>query len=172
MQQIVHYKRFLFYIKKVMEYLGSRILSFYCHVVKSHITNIYFDSTDENSLLRNTFRDIEDLQVNCEGDLSPVHPEDLSGREFVIYQYGIYILQLLKSHFNVSVSVLYIPHFSIFMAFALCTPNRGKGRHLLQNYDDQIGNSMPSYSNHFLNVKQTLPLMLPKVQSLEDQRNR
>lgn len=91
-------------------------------MVKPHITNLYFESTDENSLPKNAFRDIEDLQVNCEGDLSPVHPEDLSGREFVIYQYGIYILQLLKSHFNVSISVFYIPHFFIFMGFAMCSP--------------------------------------------------
>lgn len=112
---MVCYKLFLFYVKKVMVYFGSRILCFYCHVVKPHITNIYFISTDENSLLRNAFRDREDLQVNCEGDLSPVQLEDLSGREFVIYQYGIHILQLLKSHFNVSVSVLYMPHVFIWV---------------------------------------------------------
>ncbi|XP_040181323.1 uncharacterized protein LOC120915130 [Rana temporaria] len=70
------------------------------NVQSTKLTGVKNDS-DENSLPKNAFRDIEDLQVNCEGDLSPVHPEDLSGREFVIYQYGIYILQLLKSHFNI-----------------------------------------------------------------------
>ncbi|XP_063797843.1 uncharacterized protein LOC134965294 [Pseudophryne corroboree] len=50
---------------------------------------------------KNTFTDVEDLQSPYQGDLSPVRPEDLSAREFVIYQYGTYILQLLKSHINI-----------------------------------------------------------------------
>ncbi|XP_068098931.1 uncharacterized protein [Hyperolius riggenbachi] len=50
---------------------------------------------------RGPFRDIQDLQLHCGGDLSPVLPEDLSAWEYVIYQYGIHILQLLKSHIDI-----------------------------------------------------------------------
>ncbi|XP_075460490.1 uncharacterized protein LOC142497073 isoform X2 [Ascaphus truei] len=48
----------------------------------------------------NAFRDIFDLPLTCKGNLTPVHPEELSAREFVIYQYGIFILHILKTAIN------------------------------------------------------------------------
>ncbi|KAG8569337.1 hypothetical protein GDO81_014374 [Engystomops pustulosus] len=50
--------------------------------------------------LKNTFRDVQDLQTNCKGDLSPIDPKELSARELVTYEYGKYIFQLMKLHIN------------------------------------------------------------------------
>ncbi|XP_025063397.1 uncharacterized protein LOC106722341 [Alligator sinensis] len=47
-----------------------------------------------------SFRDISDVLMTHKGKLKPVHPEALSAREFVIYQYGISILQFLRLHIN------------------------------------------------------------------------
>ncbi|XP_018081393.1 uncharacterized protein LOC108696479 [Xenopus laevis] len=46
----------------------------------------------------NEFRDIMDLQQTFKEDMTPINPEQLTIREFVIYQYGNYILQLLQPH--------------------------------------------------------------------------
>ncbi|XP_069802750.1 uncharacterized protein [Dendropsophus ebraccatus] len=51
--------------------------------------------------LENSFWDVKDLLSNCKGDLSPIEPEALSARELAIYEYGKYILQLLKLHINI-----------------------------------------------------------------------
>ncbi|KAE8592592.1 hypothetical protein XENTR_v10018802 [Xenopus tropicalis] len=56
----------------------------------------------------NEFRDTMDLQLTFKEDLTPVNPEQLTTREFVIYQYGIYILQLLQSHIQEKEINLYI----------------------------------------------------------------
>ncbi|KAM4652070.1 uncharacterized protein O3C94_014406 [Discoglossus pictus] len=48
-----------------------------------------------------SFRDILDLQLTAKGDLTIVHPEELTPREFAFYQYGINILQLLRTHINI-----------------------------------------------------------------------
>ncbi|CAJ0954427.1 unnamed protein product [Ranitomeya imitator] len=48
--------------------------------------------------LKNTFRDVQDLQSNCEGDLSVIDPKELSARELVTYEYGTDILESLKLH--------------------------------------------------------------------------
>lgn len=37
------------------------------------------------------------------GELVPLHPEKLSAKEFVIYQYGILLLQSLRPHIGVRV---------------------------------------------------------------------
>ncbi|KAM3921492.1 uncharacterized protein RB166_010883 [Leptodactylus fuscus] len=50
--------------------------------------------------LKSTFRDVQDLQSNCEGGLSLIEPKELSTRELVTYEYGTYILKLLKLHIN------------------------------------------------------------------------
>ncbi|XP_019364073.1 PREDICTED: uncharacterized protein LOC109291478 [Gavialis gangeticus] len=47
-----------------------------------------------------SFRDIPDVLMIHKGELKPVHPEALSAREFVIYQYGISVLQFLRLHIN------------------------------------------------------------------------
>ncbi|XP_050777458.1 uncharacterized protein LOC127033574 [Gopherus flavomarginatus] len=46
------------------------------------------------------FQDILDALMTHKGELIPVHPPTLSAREFVIYQYGISILQFLRPHIN------------------------------------------------------------------------
>ncbi|KAM4016320.1 uncharacterized protein ACNLHF_002692 isoform 2-T2 [Anomaloglossus baeobatrachus] len=53
-----------------------------------------------NRGLKNTFRDVQDLQSNCEGDLSVVNLKELSARELVTYEYGAHILERLKLHIN------------------------------------------------------------------------
>ncbi|TFJ99178.1 NF-kappa-B inhibitor zeta [Platysternon megacephalum] len=47
-----------------------------------------------------SFQDILDALMTHKGELIPVHPPTLSAREFVIYQYGISILQFLRPHIN------------------------------------------------------------------------
>ncbi|XP_075765383.1 uncharacterized protein LOC142820447 [Pelodiscus sinensis] len=47
-----------------------------------------------------SFQDILDALMTQKGELIPVHPPTLSAREFVIYQYGISILQFLRPHIN------------------------------------------------------------------------
>ncbi|XP_039352856.1 uncharacterized protein LOC120375904 [Mauremys reevesii] len=46
------------------------------------------------------FQDILDALMTHKGELIPVHPPTLSAREFVIYQYGISILEFLRPHIN------------------------------------------------------------------------
>ncbi|XP_069599125.1 uncharacterized protein [Ranitomeya imitator] len=54
--------------------------------------------SNKNLGLKNTFRDVQDLQSNCEGDLSVIDPKELSARELVTYEYGTDILESLKLH--------------------------------------------------------------------------
>ncbi|XP_044312261.1 uncharacterized protein LOC123036847 [Varanus komodoensis] len=47
----------------------------------------------------NSFQDIMDIQmIPKSGQLEPLHASSLSAREFVIYQYGIIVLQFLRPH--------------------------------------------------------------------------
>ncbi|XP_073441264.1 uncharacterized protein [Dendrobates tinctorius] len=70
--------------------------------------------SDKNLGLKNTFRDIQDLQSNCKGDLSVIDPKELSARELVTYEYGTDILESLKLHIktgNLHLHITsYIPH--------------------------------------------------------------
>ncbi|XP_053546007.1 uncharacterized protein LOC128638168 [Bombina bombina] len=69
----------------------------------------------------NKFRDLMDLQLTKKGELTVVHLAELTAREFVVYQYGIYILQLLTSH-------NYTPEINLHIAS--CIPEssyRGNG---------------------------------------------
>ncbi|XP_073511391.1 uncharacterized protein [Phyllobates terribilis] len=52
----------------------------------------------KNLGLKYTFRDVQDLQSNCEGDLAVIDPKELSARELVTYEYGTDILEILKLH--------------------------------------------------------------------------
>ncbi|XP_025961633.2 uncharacterized protein LOC112986531 [Dromaius novaehollandiae] len=45
-----------------------------------------------------SFHDILDSSMTCNRELTVVHPATLSAREFIIYQYGISILQFLRLH--------------------------------------------------------------------------
>ncbi|XP_053308434.1 uncharacterized protein LOC128470574 [Spea bombifrons] len=54
------------------------------------------------------FRDTLDLQLICKSDLAKVNEEELTAIEIVVYQYGIYVLDLLKTHFSVGELQLHI----------------------------------------------------------------
>ncbi|XP_063291704.1 uncharacterized protein LOC134576981 [Pelobates fuscus] len=64
---------------------------------------------DSNELHKgNAFRDIQDLQLTPKGELIVMNQEDLNPREIVIYQYGLYILELLENHLNASIDFLFL----------------------------------------------------------------
>lgn len=50
----------------------------------------------------NSYQGVQDTLMNQEGELIAVDSATLSTREFVIYQYGISILQFLRLHIDVS----------------------------------------------------------------------
>lgn len=50
----------------------------------------------------NSYQGIQDKLMDQEGELIVVDSATLSTREFVIYQYGISILQFLRLHIDVS----------------------------------------------------------------------
>nr|XP_015193128.1 PREDICTED: uncharacterized protein LOC107075667 [Lepisosteus oculatus] len=47
------------------------------------------------------FLDIVDAQWRCEGELVPLGSDRLSPREFLVYQHGLYLLGLLRTHTQV-----------------------------------------------------------------------
>ncbi|XP_028817043.1 uncharacterized protein LOC114768840 [Denticeps clupeoides] len=47
---------------------------------------------------RHTFLDLLDAQLKCEGHLTPISPDNLTPREFLVYQHGQFLLQKLHSN--------------------------------------------------------------------------
>ncbi|CAM2107714.1 unnamed protein product [Caretta caretta] len=66
------------------------------HAMATGLLESHLSEKDTGS----SFQDILDALMTHKGELIPVHPLTLSAREFVIYQYGISILQFLRPHIN------------------------------------------------------------------------
>ncbi|XP_042707937.2 uncharacterized protein LOC122173896 [Chrysemys picta bellii] len=66
------------------------------HAMAAGLLESHLQEKDTGS----SFHDILDALMTHKGELIPVHPPTLSAREFVIYQYGISILQFLRPHIN------------------------------------------------------------------------
>ncbi|KAM4702978.1 uncharacterized protein WCC33_011539 [Rhinophrynus dorsalis] len=76
--------------------------------VNAQKARIIQGNNEPDKVKHNSFRDLLDLQLTWRMDLIPVPPEELTTREFVIYQYGVYILQILKPLINTREVTLHI----------------------------------------------------------------
>uniref|UniRef100_W5MFS5 Si:dkey-103g5.4 n=1 Tax=Lepisosteus oculatus TaxID=7918 RepID=W5MFS5_LEPOC len=54
------------------------------------------------------FLDIVDAQWRCEGELVPLGSDRLSPREFLVYQHGLYLLGLLRTHTQEAEKTLFV----------------------------------------------------------------